>query len=134
MGVFEISVREVPLSGIKSPEQLAAFVLQSLGLSDLKDERDVRLLLAFMENRNGLKVEELMKVAGLGQTATYSRIRKFLSAGLIYKAKGSVYRLRERTLKDTLDFRVRREIERVFDSIVEVGEELDGKVSAGKKD
>ena len=126
--MLKISVNEVPLSGIKSAEQLAAFVLKSLGLSDLSDERDVDLLLAFIRNKGGLKVNELKKVAKLGQTATYSRINKFLSAGLIYKAKGSVYRLRERNLKDTLDFRVRKDIGRIFDSIVEVSEELEKKV------
>ena len=126
--MLKISVNEVPLSGIKSAEQLAAFVLKSLGLSDLSDERDVDLLLAFIRNKGGLKVNELKKVAKLGQTATYSRINKFLSAGLIYKAKGSVYRLRERTLKDTLDFRVRKDIGRIFDSIVEVSEELEKKI------
>lgn len=126
--MLKISVNEVPLSGIKSAEQLAAFVLKSLGLSDLSDERDVDLLLAFVKNKGGLKVNELKRVAKLGQTATYSRISKFLGAGLIYKAKGSVYRLRERTLKDTLDFRVRKDIGRIFDSIVEVSEELEKKV------
>jgi predicted transcriptional regulator len=126
--MLEISVNEVPLSGIKSAEQLAAFVLKSLGLSDLNDERDVALLLAFIRNKGGMKVSELKEVAKLGQTATYSRIRKFLDAGLIYKAKGSVYRLRERTLKDTLDFRVRKDIDRVFNSIVEVSEELEKKI------
>ncbi len=126
--MLEIAVNEVPLSGIKSAEQLAAFVLKSLGLSDLNDERDVDILIAFIRNKGGLKVYELKEIAGLGQTATYSRIKKFLNAGLIYKAKGSVYRLRERTLKDTLDFRVRKDIERVFNSIVEVSEELEKKI------
>ena len=126
--MLNISVKEVPLSGIKSADQLAAFVLQSLGLSDLRDERDVDLLLAFVKNKNGLKVDELKKIAKLGQTATYSKIKKFLDAGLIYKTRGSVYRLRERSLKATLDFRVRREIERVFSSIVEVGEDLEAKL------
>jgi len=126
--MLEIAVNEVPLSGIKSAEQLAAFVLKSLGLSDLNDERDVDILIAFIRNKGGLKVSELKEIAGLGQTATYSRIKKFLNAGLIYKAKGSVYRLRERTLKDTLDFRVRKDIERVFNSIVEVSEELEKKI------
>jgi predicted transcriptional regulator len=128
MNVFEVTVKEVPLSGIKSPEQLAAFVLQSLGLSDLDNEKDVDMLLALVRNKGGLKASELQEVAGLGQTATYARVNKFLDAGLIYKAKGAVYRLRERTLKDTLDFRVRRDIEQVFNSIVEVGGELDTKI------
>lgn len=126
--MFEISVKEVPLSGIKSPEQLAAFVLQSLGLSDLDDERDVDMLLALVRNKGGLKAAELADITGLGQTATYSRINQMLDAGLIYKAKGAVYRLRERTLKDTLDFRVRRDLQQVFDSVVEVSGELDRKV------
>ncbi|MBR9681008.1 MAG: hypothetical protein GOU98_04265 [Candidatus Altiarchaeota archaeon] len=126
--MLNISIKEVPLSGIRSADQLAAFVLQSLGLSDLRDERDVDLLLAFVKNKDGLKVGELKKIAKLGQTATYSKIKKFLDAGLIYKTRGSVYKLRERSLKDTLDFRVRREIERVFASIVEVGEDLEAKI------
>lgn len=125
--MLNISIKEVPLSGIKSAEQLAAFVLQSLGLSDLRDERDVNLLLAFVKNKEGLTVNELKKIAGLGQTATYSKINKFLDAGLIYKTRGAVYRLRERSLKDTLDFRVRKEIDRVFSGIVEVGSELEAK-------
>jgi len=126
--MLNIHIKEVPLSGIKSAEQLAAFVLQSLGLSDLKDDRDVKMLLAFMQRKDGLKVEDIKKVAGLGQTATYARVSKFLNAGLIYKSKGSLYRLRERSLKDTLDFRVRKEIERVFGSVVDVSEELEGKI------
>lgn len=126
--MLNISIKEVPLSGIKSAEQLAAFVLQSLGLSDLRDERDVDLLLAFVRNKEGLTVNELKKIASLGQTATYSKINKFLNAGLIYKAKGAVYRLRERSLKDTLDFRVRKEIDKVFSGIVEVGSELEAKI------
>ena len=131
--MLEICIKEVPLSGIKTPEQLAAFILQSLGLSDLRDERDVKFLLAFIKHREGLKADELQKICGLGQTATYARIRKFVNAGVIYKARGGVYRLRERTLKDTLDFRVRREIERVFSSIVDVAEELEKKVMEAKK-
>lgn len=126
--MLDISIKEVPLSGIKSAEQLAAFVLQSLGLSDIKDDRDVKMLLAFVKRKGGMKVDEIKRVTGLGQTATYSRVNKFLNSGLIYKAKGSVYRLRERSLKDTLDFRVRGEIEKVFDSIVEVGGELESKI------
>lgn len=126
--MMKIEIKEVPLSGIKSVEQLAAFVLSSLGLSNLKDTSDVKLLLSFVRRREGLKVDELKKIAGLGQTATYSRIKKFLNAGIIYKTKGSLYRLRERSLKDTLDFRVRRDIQRVFDSIIEVSEELESKL------
>jgi predicted transcriptional regulator len=126
--MLEIQVKEVQLSGIKSPEQLGAFVLESLGLSDLKDESDVRILMEFIRRKEGLKVDEIRKAASLGQTATYSRIRKFVNSGLVYKSKGSMYRLRERTLKETLDFRVRKEIMRVFDSIVEVGEELEAKI------
>ncbi len=126
--MMKIEIKEVPLSGIKSVEQLAAFVLSSLGLSNLKDTSDVKLLLSFVRRREGLKVDELKKIAGLGRTATYSRIKKFLNAGIIYKTKGSLYRLRERSLKDTLDFRVRRDIQRVFDSIIEVSEELESKL------
>ena len=126
--MMKIEIKEVPLSGIKSAEQLAAFILSSLGLSDLKDTSDVKLLLAFIQNKEGLKADELKKTANLGQTATYSRIKKFLNAGIIYKTKGSFYKLRERSLKDTLDFRVRRDIQRVFDSIVEVSEELEAKL------
>ena len=125
---FEIQVREVPLSGIRTPEQLAAFVLQSLGLSNLSDDRDVRILLAFVSHKEGLKVEELQKTAGLGQTATYSRIKAFSNAGLIYKSKGAVYKLRERTLHDTLDFRVRKDIEQAFSAVVEVAQELEDKL------
>ena len=125
---MKIELKEVPLSGIKSPEQLAAFILASLGLSDLRDTSDVNILLSFVKRKPGLKVDELRKIAHLGQTATYSRIKKFLNAGIIYKTKGSLYKLRERSLKDTLDFRVRRDIQRVFDSIVEVSEELEAKL------
>jgi len=131
--MLEICIKEVPLSGIKTPEQLAAFVMESLGLSELKDERDVRFFLAFLEHKEGLRAEDLMKISKLGQTATYARIRKLLNAGIIYKAKGGVYKLRERTLSDTLDFRVRKDIERVFSSIVEVAEELDKKLLEKKK-
>ncbi|MBR9689679.1 MAG: hypothetical protein GOV01_02185 [Candidatus Altiarchaeota archaeon] len=126
--MMEISIKEVPLSGIKTPDQLAAFILKSLGLSDLRDERDVQILLAFVRNKDGLKVDEVKKIADVGQTATYSKINKLLNAGLIYKSKGSIYRLRERSLKDTLDFRVRKEISKVFDSIVEISEELEAKI------
>jgi len=123
--VFDIRIKEVPLEGIRSPDQLAAFVLKSLGLTSLKDTGDVRLLLALMNHKEGLKVDEIQQEAGLGQTATYARIRKFVEAGLIYKARGAFYKLRERTLAETLDFRVRKDIERVFAGVVEVGKELD---------
>lgn len=124
--MFDIKIQEVPLTGIRTPEQLAAFVLKSMGLSDLKDDSDVRILLAFIENRGGgLKAEEVQAVTDLGQTATYGRIKKFLKAGLIYKAKGAVYKLRERSLGETLDFRVRKDIDRVFAGIVEVAREID---------
>ena len=60
--MFEIAIKEIPLTGIKTPEQLAAFVLSSLGLSELRDDRDVRLLLAFLEHKEGLKVGDLKKL------------------------------------------------------------------------
>ncbi len=131
--VFEIHIKEIPLAGIRSPDQLAAFILQSLGLSNLKDDRDVKILLALVEHREGLKVEEIQRIAKLGQTATYSRIRRFANAGLIYKAKGSVYKLRERTLKDTLDFRVRKDIEQAFSGVVEVAQELETLLSKQRR-
>ncbi|MBR9681794.1 MAG: hypothetical protein GOV00_03270 [Candidatus Altiarchaeota archaeon] len=131
--IFEIRVKEVPLAGIRSPDQLAAFVLKSLGLSNLKDDRDVKILLAFIDHKEGLKVEELQKIANLGQTATYSRIRSFTNAGIVYKAKGSVYRLRERTLADTLDFRVRKDIEQAFSAVVEVAQELESLITKQRK-
>ena len=60
--MFEISIREVPLVGIKSKEQLAAFILASLGLSPEKASvADVKLLLAMLEHKEGLKVKEISK-------------------------------------------------------------------------
>ncbi len=132
--MFEISIREVPLVGIKTPEQLAAFVLSSLGLTSKEvEEADVKMLLAFLKNKEGLKVKELIKEVGLKQTATYARLKKFVNAGLVYKSKGSIYKLRENTLAETLKFRVWREIEKVFSGIVEVAEELDKKLREARK-
>lgn len=132
--VFKIEIKEIPLEGIRNPEQLAAFVLKSLGLSTLKDDRDVKILMGLIEHKEGLKVEEIQKIAKLGQTAAYSRIRNFVNAGLIYKAKGSIYRLRERTLGDTLNFRVRKDVEQAFSAIVEIAIELEELINRLKKD
>ncbi|MBR9679812.1 MAG: hypothetical protein GOU99_02045 [Candidatus Altiarchaeota archaeon] len=132
--MFEIKIKEQRLTGIKTPEQLAAFVISSLGLSELRDDRDVRMLLAFMDHKEGLRVPELKKIAGLGQTATYAKIKKFVNAGLIYKGKGAIYRLKERTLKDTLDFRVKRDIDKALSAIIDIAAELDAKlINKGNK-
>ena len=132
--MFEIRIKEQRLTGIKTPEQLAAFVISSLGLSELRDDRDVRMLLAFMDHKEGLRVHELKKIAGLGQTATYAKIKKFVNAGLIYKGKGAIYRLKERTLKDTLEFRVKRDIDKALSAIIDIAAELDAKlINKGNK-
>ncbi len=136
---FSISVRELPLSGIRSREQLSLFVLASLGITDMPSSEDdvkkvmpdVQILTELMiraRRNEGVKVSELKFKVDLKQTALYARIKKFLDAGLIYKAKGSVYKLKERTLNETLKFRVKKDIESKLSSIIEVAEELDEKM------
>lgn len=137
--VLDIAIREIPLSGIRSREQLALFVLASLGVSAMPstDEEvkkampDVQILLNFMDaarRNDGVKVNELVPHIELKQTALYSRIKTFVNAGIIYKAKGSTYKLKERSLAETLTFRIKKDIESRFSSIVDVARELDNKM------
>ncbi len=137
--VLDIAIREIPLSGIRSKEQLALFVLASLGVSTMPstDEEvkkampDVQILLHFMDaarKNDGVKVNELVPKIDLKQTALYSRIKTFVNAGIIYKAKGSTYKLKERSLSETLTFRITKDIESRFSSIVDVARELDNKM------
>ena len=137
--VLDIAIREIPLSGIRSKEQLALFVLASLGVSAMPstDEEvqkvmpDVQILLQFMDaarKNDGVKVNELVPKVDIKQTALYSRIKTFVNTGIIYKAKGSTYKLKERSLAETLTFRIKKDIESRFSSIVDVARELDNKM------
>lgn len=139
---LEISIRELPLSGIRSQEQLALFILASLGVTEMPSNQeelnnvmpDVQILLNFMDSArkgDGIKVSDLEPKVSLKQTALYSRIKQFLNSGLVYKAKGSVYKLKERTLAETLNFRI-KEIDSKFSSIVDVAKELDEKMKQAK--
>ena len=136
---LEIAIKELPLSGIRSREQLALFVLASFGVTDMPSTQeevqkampDVVILLAFMDagrKGEGLKVSDLLPKVDLKQTALYSRIRVFVNASLVYKAKGSLYKLKERSLADTLKYRVWKDIESRFSSITDVAKELDNKM------
>lgn len=136
---LEISIREIPLTGIRSKQQLALFVLASLGITQMPSTEeevkkvlpDVQILLSFMEaarKGDGLKVAILEPKVDLKQTALYSRIKTFVNAGIIYKAKGSTYKLKERSLTETLNFRIKKDIESRFSSIVDVARELDDKM------
>jgi hypothetical protein len=137
--VLDVAIREIPLSGIRSKEQLALFVLASLGISAMpsNDEEvqrvmpDVQILLEFMDaarKGDGVRVAELVPRINLKQTALYSRIKTFVNSGMLYKAKGATYKLKERTLAETLSFRIKKDIESRFSSIVDVAKELDNKV------
>jgi predicted transcriptional regulator len=137
--VLDVAIREIPLSGIRSKEQLALFILASLGVSQMpgsddevqKVMPDIQILLNFMDSArkgDGIKVAQLVPKVNLKQTALYSRIRTFVNAGLIYKAKGATYKMKERTLAETLNFRIKKDIESRFSSIVDVAKELDNKI------
>ncbi len=140
--VLDIAIREIPLSGIRSKDQLALFVLASLGVSTMpsSDEEvdkvmpDVQILLNFMDagrRGDGVKVSDIVSKVDLKQTALYARIKTFVNAGIIYKAKGSTYKLKERTLAETLSFRIKKDIEARFSSIIDVAKELDNKMKEG---
>ena len=140
---LEIAIKELPLSGIRSREQLALFILASLGIIEMPSNQeelnkvmpDVQILLNFMDSArkgDGAKVSDLEPKVSLKQTALYARVKQFLNAGSIYKGKGSVYKLKERTLAETLNFRIKKEIDSRFSSIVEIAKELDDKMKQAK--
>ncbi len=153
MAVRKITLQDIPPvpEGMKSPDVIAAFIAQSLGLIPKKGKPDVaiKLLQIFtkiagrredtitvngrqIRIRNGaIKVDDLYhwiqaEGVSLGLSQLYTTyLSRFLDAGIIVKKKGSTYGLRADRLEDVI-MEIERDVNSLLGKIQAHAKRLDG--------
>jgi len=116
---LQLTIQKIRRPTREDPEELLDYLLRSLGFQRNIDvyKKIIRELLT--EGKGSTAISE--KVGA--RTTTIYHINKLMRSGFLIK-RGSIYELREPTFERTVR-EILRDVERVFEDLLEVARELD---------